>query len=251
MIPATLFVTANSVTRPYLASNPTFTASYTGFVNGQGISALVGEPTLTTSPLTNSLSPIGTYPIIITDGTALPYCLELWIQFCGWRADDNCDNVNNQRHIVITHIHIRKLGHLYSNGQRHRDRIGNVQRRRDNAWCGIVSSGTASYSTSLLSAGTHTITAVYGGDTNFAGSTSSAIIQTVNKMATTTGVILRRQLVRHTELRSLLRRRLSALVRPAQLRLMVTGLPRLGTLSAHSPTRPSMSLPSSAQARIR
>ena len=38
----------------------------------------------------------------------------------------------------------------------------------------------ATYSTSTLSVGNHSITAIYGGDTNFAGSTSSASIQTVD-----------------------------------------------------------------------
>jgi hypothetical protein len=38
----------------------------------------------------------------------------------------------------------------------------------------------ATYSTSTLSVGSHSITAVYGGDTNFAGSTSSTLTQTVN-----------------------------------------------------------------------
>jgi hypothetical protein len=40
--------------------------------------------------------------------------------------------------------------------------------------------GRASFSTSSLSVGSHTITATYGGDTNVAGSTSSSITQTVN-----------------------------------------------------------------------
>lgn len=44
---------------------------------------------------------------------------------------------------------------------------------------GTLSSGTATYATSSLAAGTHSITAVYGGDTNFSGSTSSALAVTV------------------------------------------------------------------------
>lgn len=42
------------------------------------------------------------------------------------------------------------------------------------------SGGTASLSTSTLSVGTHSITATYSGNSNFTGSTSSAITQTVN-----------------------------------------------------------------------
>ena len=41
--------------------------------------------------------------------------------------------------------------------------------------------GTATYSISTLSAGSHTITAVYNGDANFAGSTSSAFTETVTQ----------------------------------------------------------------------
>ncbi len=44
----------------------------------------------------------------------------------------------------------------------------------------LNASGQATYSTSSLTAGTHSITAVYGGDSTFAGSTSSALTQTVN-----------------------------------------------------------------------
>jgi len=43
-----------------------------------------------------------------------------------------------------------------------------------------LSGGAAAFSTSTLAAGPHSITAVYGGDTNFTGSTSSPLTQTVN-----------------------------------------------------------------------
>jgi hypothetical protein len=39
----------------------------------------------------------------------------------------------------------------------------------------------ATLSTSNLSAGTHLITARYGGDTNYNGSTSTVLSQTVNR----------------------------------------------------------------------
>jgi RHS repeat-associated protein len=47
---------------------------------------------------------------------------------------------------------------------------------------------TASYSTGALGTGSHNITAVYGGDTNNAGSTSAALTQIVNPLATSTTV---------------------------------------------------------------
>lgn len=51
---------------------------------------------------------------------------------------------------------------------------------------GTVASGSASFTTASLAQGTHSITAVYSGDANDAGSTSGALQQTVNKVSTTT-----------------------------------------------------------------
>ncbi len=56
----------------------------------------------------------------------------------------------------------------------------------------LDSTGTAAFSTSVLSAGSHSITAVYGGDSTFATGTSAALTQVVNPpplTPTITGVI--------------------------------------------------------------
>jgi len=45
---------------------------------------------------------------------------------------------------------------------------------------GVLSGGIASYATSSLSVGTHLITAVYSGDTDFKTSTSRVLVQRVN-----------------------------------------------------------------------
>jgi hypothetical protein len=64
---AVLAVTANSTNRLYGATNPVFTASYNGFLNGDTASVLSGTPSLTTSAATNS--PAGSYTITNTIGT--------------------------------------------------------------------------------------------------------------------------------------------------------------------------------------
>ncbi len=51
-----------------------------------------------------------------------------------------------------------------------------------------LSNGKAKFKTTALDAGSHTITASYDGDSQFAASTSGALIQTVNQAATTTRV---------------------------------------------------------------
>ncbi|PYS44775.1 MAG: hypothetical protein DMG13_33320, partial [Acidobacteria bacterium] len=66
---AVLTVTAANTSRIYGAANPTFTASYSGFVNGQSLatSGVTGTPALTTTA--NASSPVGTYPITAALGT--------------------------------------------------------------------------------------------------------------------------------------------------------------------------------------
>ena len=51
---------------------------------------------------------------------------------------------------------------------------------------GTLSAGVASFTSSTLSVASHSITAVYGGDSNNAGSTSSAVAQVVNQASSTT-----------------------------------------------------------------
>jgi hypothetical protein len=52
----------------------------------------------------------------------------------------------------------------------------------------LNSSGQATYSTSSPAVGTHSITAVYGGDSNYTGSTSPALSQVVSQASTSTSV---------------------------------------------------------------
>jgi len=54
---------------------------------------------------------------------------------------------------------------------------------------GALSSGSASFTTSTLKAGTNAIKAVYAGDPNFAASTSKAVSQVMNKATTTTALV--------------------------------------------------------------
>jgi YVTN family beta-propeller protein len=64
---APLTVTAENQSRPFGAINPTLAYIYAGFVNGEGVSALSGNPVLTTTA--TGWSPIGTYPITIAAGS--------------------------------------------------------------------------------------------------------------------------------------------------------------------------------------
>lgn len=63
---ATLSVTADNATRPYGAANPTFTASYSGFKNGETLatSGVAGSPSLSTTATASS--PVAGSPYTIT-----------------------------------------------------------------------------------------------------------------------------------------------------------------------------------------
>ena len=55
---------------------------------------------------------------------------------------------------------------------------------------GTLSGGAATFTTSALAVGTHSITAVYGGDASFAASTSAALSQVVNQALAATSTTL-------------------------------------------------------------
>lgn len=59
---ALLAVTADNKQRTYNSANPTFTATYIGFVNGDDSSVVTGVPTFTTAAV--QASPAGSYPIV-------------------------------------------------------------------------------------------------------------------------------------------------------------------------------------------
>jgi hypothetical protein len=65
--PVALMVSADDKSRAYGCANPPFTASYTGFVNGEDATVLSGVPALNTAANTNS--PVGTYSIEIAVGS--------------------------------------------------------------------------------------------------------------------------------------------------------------------------------------
>ncbi|RNC69894.1 MAG: hypothetical protein ED859_07070 [Desulfuromonadales bacterium] len=64
---AALTVTADAKSKVYGSANPAFTASYSGFVNGDTSAVLTGSPSLTTTATTASAA--GSYPITAAAGT--------------------------------------------------------------------------------------------------------------------------------------------------------------------------------------
>jgi phosphotransferase system HPr-like phosphotransfer protein len=67
IIPAVLKVTANNATAAYGQPIPSFTYTYSGFVNSQTASVISGAPSLSTTATQGS--PAGNYPITVSTGT--------------------------------------------------------------------------------------------------------------------------------------------------------------------------------------
>src|SRR5262249_30009095 len=71
--PASLTVTADDKSKVYGQPNPTLTARYTGFVNGDTPASLTTPPTLTTPATTGSGA--GTYPITAGGASSPDYTI--------------------------------------------------------------------------------------------------------------------------------------------------------------------------------
>ena len=71
--PAALTIIADNKTKTAGLPNPTLTATYVGFVNGENTNALTTPPTLSTTAIDSS--PAGTYSITASDAVATNYTI--------------------------------------------------------------------------------------------------------------------------------------------------------------------------------
>lgn len=74
IVPAKLKAKVNNASRIYGETNPNFTITYSGFVNGESESVITKKPVATTTA--NEKSAAGTYPIIISGGETKNYTFE-------------------------------------------------------------------------------------------------------------------------------------------------------------------------------
>ena len=187
--PAPLTVTADDKARVFGAPDPAFTATITGFKNGQNATVLSTQPACDTTA--NAGSPVATYPITCSGGTATNYTVTTYVPgtltvnvassatsvaLTGGTAP----SVSGQT-VTFTATVASVLPSVATPG-------GTVQFKDGGTDLGspvTLAGGLASVSTSSLSVTTHSITAVYGGSGNFTGSTSAPLSHTVNAAGTT------------------------------------------------------------------
>ena len=185
--PALLTVTANSASMIYGSVLPTFTASYSGFQNGDGQGVLQGAPSLTTTA--TSASPVGNYTIVAAQGTlsAQNYVfafvngtLTITPAASATVATSGISSLYEGEATTLTGT-VTVVG------------LGGTPSGTVNFMLGTTVLGTATLTAidgndasasmqlhgSQLSLGANNITAVYSGNGNYIGSTSSAITVTL------------------------------------------------------------------------
>lgn len=165
--PAPLSVAANNVTRVYGTANPSFTGTVAG---GQSSDNLVESFSTLATPLSN----VGIYTIVpsVTGSNLASYTetitsgsLRITQAGSGTTLRLSSGTLAQGQSLTLT-VQIASS----TSGTP----TGNVQFFDGTTLLNLatLSGGTATYSTSALTVGTHSLTAVYLGDTNFAVSTS-------------------------------------------------------------------------------
>jgi sugar lactone lactonase YvrE len=173
---ATITVVVNSATRSYGAANPTFTGTLTGVVGTDNVAAVYS----TTATVTSA---VGSYPITVaslsgssatnyTLGTVTAGALAVTqtsttTALVATPASIGEGSTATFTATVTSATSGTPTGSVaFSNGT---TSLGSV----------TLTAGVASYSTTSLPVGVQSITAVYQGSSNFLGSTSAAVNETV------------------------------------------------------------------------
>jgi subtilase family serine protease len=178
---AVLKVTAANLSKTYGSANPSLTDTITGFVNGDTVSVVSGSANLSTSATSSSAA--GTYPITAAAGTlsAANYTFTfvngvLTVTQAGTTVAVSSGNASPTYGQSVTFT--ATVSPLSGTGE-----TGTVQFVIDGSNAGspvaLANNGTATYTTSSLAVGSHTILASYRGDSNFQSSQSVQISQAV------------------------------------------------------------------------
>jgi hypothetical protein len=175
----TLTIAANNATRVYGAANPAFSGTVGGAVNGDTFTESFATTVGTSSPVGAYLivpsvtgANLGSYTQSVTNGTlTITQATSSTVLTATPIASGQSLSVGSGMTFIAT-VASSTSG----------TPMGAVNFLDGTAILASVpvSGGVASYTTSSLSAGPHTITAIYAGDANFTGSTSNPVNQAVS-----------------------------------------------------------------------
>jgi MBG domain-containing protein/Big-like domain-containing protein/VCBS repeat protein len=160
---AVLTITADAKSRAYGVANPTFTYTPTGFVNGDTASILSGAPAFSTTA--TILSGAATYPITVTQGSlaASGYSFIFVNGALTVTSNGTAVSLASSANPSILGSPITFTASLTGSGT-----VSGTVTFKDGATTlgsGTIGGGSATFSTAALALGSHSITAVYSGDT--------------------------------------------------------------------------------------
>jgi hypothetical protein len=180
---ATLSVTADNQSRVYGAANPTLTATITGFVNGETLatSGVTGSPSLGTAATTSS--PVGTYDITSSLGSlaASNYTFAFVNGTFTVNKASSSTTLTSSAPSGLAGQAVTFTATIAVVAPGAGTPTGTVTFRDGNTVLDTktVVAGSASFTTSTLATGDHTITATYNGDGNFLSSSGSTPLSVV------------------------------------------------------------------------
>jgi hypothetical protein len=175
---ATLTVVAENKSRVYGAPDPIFTASYSGFVNGEDATVISGAPQLSTTAMATSSVAGSPYAIAGALGSlsADNYNFGFVDGQLSISAASSSSAVASSANPACTGSNVTFIATVAAVAPGSGNPNGAVQFKADGSVLGLavtLSNGIASISSSSLSHGTHQITAEYSGDGNFLPSTNA------------------------------------------------------------------------------
>jgi hypothetical protein len=179
---AALTISAANTSKPYGAAVPALTASYSGFVNGDSASSLTTPPALSTTA--TAASPVGSYSITASGAASPNYTIQFVSGTLTILPAAATALVTSSANPSLPGGTVTFTTALSAVAPGAGTPTGTVQFIIDGAVAGSpapLGGGAASYTTSALGHGTHTVVAQYAGDGNFTGTTNLlAGTQTVN-----------------------------------------------------------------------
>ncbi|HEY2951969.1 MAG TPA: MBG domain-containing protein, partial [Verrucomicrobiae bacterium] len=172
--PAALTITADNKAKVYGADVPAFSASYSGFVNGDTPASLDAPVTLSTSA--SATSDVGSYPIIPSGAADANYAITFVDGTLIITSAATSGIVSSSANPSLPGQEVTFSFSVSAVAPGAGTPTGTVQFRIDGAAAGPpapLSAGSAGFSTSSLAVGTHPVVAEYAGDANFLGATNS------------------------------------------------------------------------------
>jgi hypothetical protein len=190
--PAPLKITADNKTKEIGATDPPLTFTAATFVNGDTASSLTTQPTLSTTATTSS--PVGSYPITVSGAVDPNYKITyvsgtLTVTAAGTATNTTLSSNANP---AMFGQRVTFVAFVSPAGGSQSKPTGSVTFMDGTTVLGtgnltlVTNREQATFSTSSLAVGKHSITAIYAANGKFLGSTSRVVSEVIDKATTTT-----------------------------------------------------------------